>query len=302
MSVSSEVKRTLVKSPPELWSELSDAESLARHLGDLGGVRITRAEPESGVEWEAEGARGSVRLEPSGFGTKVILSLTRELPELGRTAPPPEPEPIVEAAEPEPQSEAVAEAEPPPAVEAEPPPPVETEPTPAAETEQTTFEFEAAIAEEEPLEEVTEGPERRPGVLARLFRWRRKRERTAEPLPQPQPMPEPPTPPAPQPQPAPEPTPEPKPQPTPEPPPEPKPSPEPPPEPKPEPGPPPGPQPGVADLGIVNSSAWESAQRSTNLSADLATMEARMAREDAALLSAALDRLGAAHHRPFSRS
>ena len=40
--ITSEVQRTLVKSPPELWSELSDPESLARHLGELGEVAITR--------------------------------------------------------------------------------------------------------------------------------------------------------------------------------------------------------------------------------------------------------------------
>jgi hypothetical protein len=76
--ISTEAKRTLVKSPPELWSEISDVQSLARHLEGLGEIRITRAEPEMAVDWEAEGASGSVRLEPSGFGTKVSLSLTRQ--------------------------------------------------------------------------------------------------------------------------------------------------------------------------------------------------------------------------------
>ena len=51
--VSSEVQRTLVKSPPELWAELSDPDALARHLGELGEIRITRVEPEENVEWEA---------------------------------------------------------------------------------------------------------------------------------------------------------------------------------------------------------------------------------------------------------
>ena len=32
-----EAKRTLVKSPPELWAEVSDVAALARHLGELGG-------------------------------------------------------------------------------------------------------------------------------------------------------------------------------------------------------------------------------------------------------------------------
>ena len=74
MSVSSEVQRTLVKSPPELWAELSDPTALARHLGELGEIRITRVEPEKTVEWEAADATGMVRLKPSGWGTKVTLT------------------------------------------------------------------------------------------------------------------------------------------------------------------------------------------------------------------------------------
>ena len=77
--ISSEVQRTLVKSPPELWTELSDPASLARHLGALGEIRITRAEPEKQVDWEADGASGSILIKPSGWGTKVTLSVTREL-------------------------------------------------------------------------------------------------------------------------------------------------------------------------------------------------------------------------------
>ena len=45
--------------------------ALARHLGELGEIRITRVEPEKRVEWEAEDASGSVLLKPSGWGTKV---------------------------------------------------------------------------------------------------------------------------------------------------------------------------------------------------------------------------------------
>ena len=69
-----EAKRTLVKSPPELWAEVSDAGALARHLGEFGEIRITRAQPESVVEWEGDLASGSVRLEPSGWGTRVTLT------------------------------------------------------------------------------------------------------------------------------------------------------------------------------------------------------------------------------------
>jgi hypothetical protein len=77
--ISSEVQRTLVKSPPELWAELSDPAALARHLGELGEIRIVRTEPESTVEWAAEDTTGVVSIKPSGWGTKVTLSVTRNL-------------------------------------------------------------------------------------------------------------------------------------------------------------------------------------------------------------------------------
>jgi hypothetical protein len=79
--ISSEVHRTLVKSPPELWTELSDQATLAGHLGELGEIRITRVEPERAVEWEAENISGTVRLKPSGWGTRVTLTVTREIPD-----------------------------------------------------------------------------------------------------------------------------------------------------------------------------------------------------------------------------
>ena len=84
-------KRTLVKSPPELWSELSEVERLARHLGAFGEIKITKLEPERTVAWEGEGASGTVSIEPSGWGTKVVLTATIEGEERE-----PEPEPVVE--------------------------------------------------------------------------------------------------------------------------------------------------------------------------------------------------------------
>ena len=72
-------QRTLVKSPPELWAELSDLDCLARHLGEFGEIQITRLEPEQTVAWEGEHASGTVRLEASGWGTRVTL--TAEVPE-----------------------------------------------------------------------------------------------------------------------------------------------------------------------------------------------------------------------------
>jgi hypothetical protein len=67
-------QRTLVKSPPELWAEISDVAALARHLGEFGEIRIARLEPETTVVWEGDRARGTVELEPAGWGTKVTLT------------------------------------------------------------------------------------------------------------------------------------------------------------------------------------------------------------------------------------
>ena len=85
------VKRTLVKSPPELWSELSEAERLARHLDAFGDIKITRLEPESTVAWEGEGASGTVSIEPSGWGTKVTLTARVEGDDPVPEPPAPEP-------------------------------------------------------------------------------------------------------------------------------------------------------------------------------------------------------------------
>jgi hypothetical protein len=74
-------KRTLVKSQPELWEEVSEVERLARHLGAFGEIKITKLEAERTVAWEGERASGTVSIEPSGWGTKVTL--TAELAENG---------------------------------------------------------------------------------------------------------------------------------------------------------------------------------------------------------------------------
>ena len=149
--ISSEVQRTLVKSPPELWAEISDPESLGRHLGELGEIRITRSEPEQLVEWESDGATGTIAIKASGWGTRVTLTAARELsaeaaqdiaeapsaeeaspsqPEAEQQAQPSQPEAEPEAAvAPEPEAEQQAEPEPvlaaesvPGADEAMPPP------------------------------------------------------------------------------------------------------------------------------------------------------------------------------------
>lgn len=88
--VIAEAQRTLVKSPPELWSELSDPTALARHLGELGEIRIVRTDPEQSVEWEAQDTRGKVEIQPAGWGTKVTLSVT--IDSLPPDTPPDEPE------------------------------------------------------------------------------------------------------------------------------------------------------------------------------------------------------------------
>lgn len=94
-----EAKRTLVKSPPELWAELSDPASLSRHLAEFGEIKITRMQAESVVEWEAEEATGRVELEPSGWGTRVTLRV--EEPDAAIEDPAPEPDPQPAAAEPQ---------------------------------------------------------------------------------------------------------------------------------------------------------------------------------------------------------
>jgi hypothetical protein len=86
-------KRTLVKSPPELWEELSEVERLAKHLGAFGEIKITKLEPEHKVAWEGEHASGTVSIEPSGWGTKVILTAEIEAngdpPEASEAGAPP---------------------------------------------------------------------------------------------------------------------------------------------------------------------------------------------------------------------
>jgi hypothetical protein len=92
-------ERTLVKSPPELWAELSEVDRLAQHLDAFGEIRITKLEPEHTVAWEGEHASGTVSIEPSGWGTKVTLEAALE----GSEEPPPiveEPTPAAPAAQP----------------------------------------------------------------------------------------------------------------------------------------------------------------------------------------------------------
>ena len=45
----STAQRRLVKSPPELWAEVSDEDALGRRLAEFGEIRITRVDPETTV-------------------------------------------------------------------------------------------------------------------------------------------------------------------------------------------------------------------------------------------------------------
>jgi hypothetical protein len=149
-------KRTLVKSPPELWSELSEVERLARHLGAFGEIKITKLEPEHTVAWEGESASGTVMIEPSGWGTKVTLKAQVEQ---GESAPEPapveEPEPAVVAfpADPGPARKtgffarlfAWGPAEEPPVPIAEPEPEPEPEPVAHVEPEPAVSDAQAVL-------------------------------------------------------------------------------------------------------------------------------------------------------------
>ncbi len=263
MSVSTEVQRTLVKSPPELWSELSNPDALARHFSELGEIQIVAVEPETKVEWEAEGASGVVQLKQSGWGTKVTLSVTRTASAVEGAPSEPEPETVAEpvAAEAEteraaladPEIEPVALAPEPVGVESEPAAPesepgaVESEPM-APESEPVAIESEAesATAESEPTPQL--------GFFARLFR-KRKAKLVAIIEPEPDPEIE------------------------------------------------------IVALAMPESiypkrpveGEPEPVEPAADLAAELASVEAQMTAETTELLTGVLDRLGAAHHRPFSR-
>ncbi len=175
-----EASRTLVKSPPELWAECSDAASLARHLGQFGDITITRLDPEIAVAWEGERASGTVRLEPAGWGTKVVLTATpfgaQEPPaQAGASPAPAEPRPVAVAIEPEPAS---ADPEPRPAE-------VETDPEPAAVA--TDPEPGAVETDREPPAPAPprERPVPRLGGFARLRRWLSGGPAQLDPSPEP---------------------------------------------------------------------------------------------------------------------
>ena len=220
--ISSEVERTLVKSPPELWTELSNPDALARHLGEFGEIRITRVEPERAVEWEAGDTAGTVRIKPSGWGTKVTLTATRE----------------------------VAASAQPVAAEPAPEPPVAAEPARESEPDPVAHKEIEPIAKPMPAE-------RSRGFLSRLFGSRRRRKAAEHPRA--------PTPAVCEPQ---------------------------------------RPHAETADAGLQSTQPAPKMppDRTADISADLKAAEEVAAEEVTSVLTSVLDRLGAAHHRPFSRA
>ena len=79
--ISSEVQRTLVKSPPEPRAELSDPSSPGESPRRARLRSASRASsPRPAVEWEAEDVkRHCAQLKPSGWGTKAHTDSGREL-------------------------------------------------------------------------------------------------------------------------------------------------------------------------------------------------------------------------------
>ena len=205
-------KRTLVKSQPELWEELSEVERLAKHLGAFGEIRITKLEPEHKVAWEGEHASGTVSIEPSGWGTKVVLTaeLTAEPdePDPGEADPgeADAPDPVEDAADPQPEGMTMEISAPPeglPVIEIEE---RATEPEPVAEAEPAgVLAPEADPTPVLPTMAAEQPRRRRRGFWSRLFAgWLVPEERMnaasssapyeelGEPTPPPPPTPEPP--------------------------------------------------------------------------------------------------------------
>jgi len=80
-------KRTLVKSPPELWELADDLARMETWMGGLVGsgapvqIEVTERVPERSLAWRNaeshEAARLAVALAVSGFGTAVEITAAR---------------------------------------------------------------------------------------------------------------------------------------------------------------------------------------------------------------------------------
>lgn len=161
-----DVSRTLVKSQPEVWAELEKTERLAELFGD-DAITITRAEPESKIEWKGSNAEGTIEISGSGWGTKVRL--TAEMP----AVIPPEREPVEEVAVEEVVTEEVA-------AEIEFDEPIESIETSAEPKPKLFARFKAIFSSkaEEVVEDVPDPAEVEPELVS-------------EPEPEPEPVPEP---------------------------------------------------------------------------------------------------------------
>jgi hypothetical protein len=149
--------RRLVKSPPELWAELSTEDSLGRHLAEFGEIRITRIDPETTVAWEGDRVSGTVELAPTGWGTKVVLTATPAAEPAKREAAPQTEPAVAQVAPPEPEA-AVPQ---PGAAAAEP----------------------QAVASKPEVAEPAAEPAKKRGFFARLFGRRDKTPQAAIPGP-----------------------------------------------------------------------------------------------------------------------
>lgn len=77
-------KRTLVRSPPELWEELSDGKHISVWLGEAlgeapGSPELVHSEPQRRAVWRYRGdgierAETEIELERKGWGTRVTLT------------------------------------------------------------------------------------------------------------------------------------------------------------------------------------------------------------------------------------
>jgi hypothetical protein len=88
----SKAKRTLVKSPPELWELADDVARMEAWMAGLVGtpdpipVRVTDRKPERSLAWrtagaEARGARIALELAEKGFGTSVSITASHSRPD-----------------------------------------------------------------------------------------------------------------------------------------------------------------------------------------------------------------------------
>ena len=86
----SQAKRTLVKSPPELWEQADDLPRMEAWMGELVGttepvrVDVTDRQPERVLAWRTAGAGGEARialeLAEKGFGTSVSITAEHARP------------------------------------------------------------------------------------------------------------------------------------------------------------------------------------------------------------------------------